>query len=151
MRPNETSEADRLKTKFGSGSVHTRVFNEWAESIQEFLLTQVSLDQSEIPILAHYRSSMRDANGAGLVLGSDSSPNWMLITTGRVAWTNPDQSHYQLRHEDVEQVGWSSGPAGWPGRDLSSPPDTLVWIEDGRGHCKHYSPWLHMIDLSGKR
>lgn len=135
----EYSEIRKLKNKFGESSELTKVFDEWIESTQAFLLDQAKLENDESPILAFYQPDV----------------SWFLLTNTRLLWTNPDAHFYELRLGDIEKVGWSSGPDGWGGRDPNDPPDTLVYVNEsslqGKGHCGHYSPWLHFVDRSGKR
>lgn len=136
--PTEESEAHRLKQKFGAGSAQTRVFDEWDEGERQCFLSNVQLEVGEYPILGHWKDTC----------------NWLLTTTRRVIWANPDKQSFELRNENIKSVGWSSGPEGWPGQDPSSPRDTLVFVDgkpDVRGHCGFYSPWLHFIDYSGTR
>ncbi|MBN8661240.1 MAG: hypothetical protein J0M35_12810 [Candidatus Obscuribacter phosphatis] len=136
--PSEESEAQRLKQKFGAGTAQTRVFDEWDEGGRQSLLSKIHLEDGEHPILGHWKESS----------------NWLLTTTRRVIWTNPDKQSYELRNENIKKVGPSSGPEGWPWQDPSSPRDTLVFVNgnpDIKGHCGLYSPWLHFIDYSGTR
>lgn len=136
--PSEESEAQRLKQKFGAGSAQTKVFDEWDEGRRQSFQSNVRLEDGEYPILAHWKDTT----------------NWLLTTTRRVIWTNPDKQTYELKNENIKSVGCSSGPEGWPGQDPSSPRDTLVFVDgnpDVRGHCGFYSPWLHFIDYSGTR
>jgi len=138
VTPTEESQAVRLKRKFGDGTAFTKTIEDWDESVRQFLLSKVCIEDGEYPILGHYK---------------DGS-SWLITTTRRVCWANPEENCYELRNENIKSVGWSSGPEGWPGQDPSSPRDTLVFVDgnpDVRGHCGFYSPWLHFIDYSGTR
>lgn len=136
--PSEESEAQRLKQNFGAGSAQTKAFDEWDASRRQFFQSNIRLEDGEFPILGHWKNKA----------------NWLLTTTRRVIWTNPDKQSYELRNENIKSVGWSSGPEGWFGQDPSSPRDTLVFVNGNRdikGHCGSYSPWIHFVDYSGIR
>lgn len=134
-RPSEQSETIRLKSRFKVTSDVTKVFDNWNESIRSFFQSTTPLEDGELPIIAFYQSET----------------HWFLITSRRLRWSNPDQSSYELRHENVRSVGWSGGPEGMTLRDPVDPPDTLITSGDGKGHCKYNSSWLHIVDYSGKR
>ncbi len=121
---SEASEASRHKTKFGKGSEYTKVFDDFDERVQALLLERAELEDGELPILACFRPPANDgiAVASPHMLPNERASNWFLLTTRRVIWTNPDQQFFWLRHENVESVGWSTGPKDWPGRDISSPP-----------------------------
>ncbi|MBP6745835.1 hypothetical protein KA344_11415 [bacterium] len=152
LKPSEVLEAARVKQKFGKGSELTKVFEEWDEQVRVFLIAQAQLEDDEVPILAYYRVvSKEDPLLARQKLRNEETSVWFLLTTRRVLCHSPDQKFQQLRLDEIESVAWSSGPDGWPGRDPSSPPDTLVYTENGRGHCRFYSPWLAVSKFSGER
>lgn len=151
-KPSEEAEAARIKSKFGKGSELTKVFDEWAEPVRAFLLSQARLEDGELPLLACRQSiSVVVSFVSSQNHGNDVVSSWFLLTTRRILWQSPGQILCQARLEDIESVSWSSGPDGWPGRVPSSPPDTLVYTEKGIGHCGFYSPWLAILDFAGQR
>lgn len=117
----------------------TQAFDQWSESVQQFLLQQTELQREESPILACYQPNL----------------SWCVLTNLRLIWKNPDESTHQLKLDDIERVGWSSGPEGSLERDPIDPRDTLIYIKtDGstvKGPCGVHSPWLHLIDSNGTR
>lgn len=152
LKPAEQLEAARVKQKFGEGSELTKVFEEWHEPVRVLLVAQAKLEDGELPIVAYYQLvSKEDPLLSWQKLRNEETSVWFLLTTRRVLWHSPDQKFQQLRLDEIESVAWSSGPDGWPGRDPSSPPDTLVYTEKGRGHCRFYSPWLAVSKFSGER
>lgn len=152
-----------IKQRFGAGTERTKVFDDWEQSTKDRLLALVPLIDDELPVLAHYKTD------TGMYLAKvDKDPvSWCLLTSRRVVWRNPDGQSFELNIADIEQVGFSSGPDWWPLRDPDSEPDNLVFISDEntmlyliagreseqpiRGSCGRYSPWLYVIDTSGRR
>ena len=118
LKPSEESEATRIKRKFGTGSELTKVFEEWDESVRVFLFAHSNLAVGEIPIVACYRSEA----------------SWVLLTTRRIIWTNPDDSKCELQLEEIEDVGLSSDPESSPSLFLfdSSGGRYEVYLEPGR-------------------
>lgn len=117
----------------------TQAFDLWPEAVRISLLQQAKLRKDESPILAFYQPNL----------------SWFLLTTSRLIWQNPNEQTCELKLDDVETVGWSSGPEGAIKRDPNDPPDTFVYVNERgiqvKGHCGHHSPWLHIIDSNGKR
>lgn len=152
-----------IKQRFGAGTERTKVFDNWEQSIKDFLLARVPLLDDEMPVLAHYKTD------TGMYLAKvDSDPvSWCLLTSRRVVWRNPDGQIFELYIADIERVEFSSGPDWWPLRDPDSEPDNLVFVSDEktmlyliagqkseqplRGSCGRYSPWLYVIDTGGRR
>ena len=135
QRPPEDAEACRLKLKFKEKSELSRIFDDWDGSVQSFLLNRATMENGELPIVAFY----------------EAETHWFLVTTRRLICMNPGELPYALRHNNVQSVGWSSGPNGLLNCVPEDNPDSWVLTDNGKGHCSHYSPWLHIIDCSGKR
>lgn len=152
-----------IKQRFGAGTERTKVFENWEQSTQDYLLARVPPIDGELPVLAHYKTD------AGMYLAKvDKDPvSWCLLTSTRVVWRNPDGQRFELNISDIEQVDFSSGPEWWPLRDPGSEPDNLVFVSDQktmlyliagqksdqpiRGSCAWHSPWLYVIDKNGRR
>jgi len=132
---SETSKASRLKHKFGSDSQLTKVFENFDQATQTFFLAQVKLESGELPILGFYSEPSR----------------WFFATTRRIVWSIPTEDIHELRHQEIEEMGWSSGPPGLASREKSSRPDYLIYTDEGEKRCKTASPWLYVLDSSGER
>ncbi len=109
----------------------SRFFRNLAPDIQEFLLSEAQLHQTELPVL-------------GFI---EDSETWLLATSQKVVWSRPGFKH-QLRYEQIRDMGQSDidklGPA----------PDAIEHYKEWSKQIallKSTSPWFFFIDDEGNR
>ncbi|MDQ5934403.1 MAG: hypothetical protein QG574_1709 [Cyanobacteriota bacterium erpe_2018_sw_21hr_WHONDRS-SW48-000092_B_bin.40] len=123
LKPSEESEAARVKQKFGKGSELTKVFEEWDESVRVFLFAHSNLAVGEIPIVACYQSEA----------------SWVLLTTRRTIWTDPDDGKCELKLEEIEDIGLSS--------DLESRRSLFVFDSSGGRYEVYLEPGRTLVAM----
>lgn len=146
---SEESEASRLKQNFGKDAEHTKVFESWDKSIQAFLLARAVLEDGELPVLA-YCYQPTSSFFATLLMQERPAADWVLITTRRVFWCNPNEMSYELRNEYIDSVTFledkqieSSSPAFSTAESVHLENPSEDWMQ--RELC------LRVVDFSGNQ
>lgn len=111
-----------------------KYFKNFDEKVQKEMLSQSTLQPSEIPVLALFESK-----------------NWVLVTTRRVIW-KAGETLNDLGYAQIRTMGWSAGPKAAETR-LDSSQVELKWINDDNEieSTKGRSPWFFIFDSFGNR